>query len=72
MVDLQKLVRELVDDAELSETEIAAKLTELGTPVSQPTVNRIKHGAATSFDVGSALVLLHRQHVKSAKRVSAR
>lgn len=71
MTDLQKIVAELCDQADLTEVEIATKLAELGIKTSQPTINRIKNGTVTrtSFEVGSALVQLHKKHVRPAARV---
>lgn len=61
-MDLRRIVHEL-KTADLSEIEIARRLTEAGTPVSQSTINRIANGETdrTSYLVGKALEKLHRK-----------
>lgn len=63
--------KELVDRllaAGMSEAEIAKSLTGDGVPITQPTVNRIKNGASTSFEIGKALVRLAHSRCKPGKR----
>jgi arginine repressor len=57
----ESAVRFLVEKHSLSETEIVAKLLELGVKTSQPTINRIKRGKARKIDyaVGTGLLELH-------------
>jgi hypothetical protein len=68
MADLQKIVTDLCEHANLTEIEITEKLAELGVKTSQPTINRLRNGAVqrASFDVGTALVKLHEKLVPRA------
>jgi len=56
----ETLVREIYEQYDLSESQIVAKLAELGVKTSQPTLNRIRHGKArgTTFELGAALLQL--------------
>lgn len=60
-------VRSLVEKHGLSESEIVAKLLEMGVKTSQPTINRIKHGRARTFayEVGTGLLKLHKRFARS-------
>ena len=64
MVDLQKLVQDLINLADLTEVQIA---DELG--VSQPTVNRLKNGkvARPAYHVGAALIALHKEKIRRGR-----
>lgn len=69
MVDLQKLVQDLVDKAELTETEISDTLRARGVECSQPTINRLKNGkiGSTSFTLGTAIVALHKEKMRTGR-----
>jgi hypothetical protein len=62
-------VRSLVEKYGLAETEIVARLLELGVRTSQPTINRIKRGNARKidYDVGTGLLRLHETFMRSAQ-----
>jgi arginine repressor len=62
-------VRYLVEHHDLSESEIVARLLELGVKTSQPTINRIKRGTAKKIDyaVGTGLLRLHKTLSRSAQ-----
>lgn len=68
-VDLQKLVQELVDKADLTETEISETLRARGIECSQPTINRLKNGkiGRASFTLGTAIIALHKEKVRSSR-----
>lgn len=63
----QSIIERLIEFG-MSEAQIASALTDEGTPITQPTVNRIKKGAGTSFEIGCALVRLAQNRVKGRKR----
>lgn len=65
----QAIVERLIS-AGMSEAQIAADLTAAGVPITQPTINRIKKGASTSFEIGCALVRLAQSKSGSGKRSS--
>jgi len=52
---LSQIIEELVNDAGMTEAEIASSVGS-----TQPTINRIRRGAGTNFDLGNRLVELHR------------
>lgn len=53
--------------AGMTETQIADEVTKLGTPVTQPTINRIKKGSGTSYEIGMALRTLAQSRIKSKR-----
>ena len=69
MANPTSAVRYLVEKHELSESEIVARLLELGVKTSRPTINRIKNGTAKKIDyaVGTGLLKLHRTLSRSAQ-----
>lgn len=69
MVDLQKLVKDLCDLADLTEMQITDELRQRGIEVSQPTINRLRNGKVTrpGFHVGAALIALHKDKIKSGR-----
>lgn len=69
MVDLQKLVQDLCELAELTEMQITDELRQRGIEVSQPTINRLRNGKVTrpAFHIGSALIALHKDKVKRGR-----
>jgi arginine repressor len=64
------LVKRLID-AGMTQTQIAAELTSSGVPVTQPTINRIKKGSGTSYEIGMALLRLSQSRIKSKRSASA-
>lgn len=60
------LIQELIGFG-MSESQIVAALKSDGVEVSLPTINRIKNGLIkrTGFDIGSALVRLHKKRARS-------
>lgn len=54
----------------LTEQRIADQLAEQGVRITQPTINRIKRGVIRrpSFDVGAALLRLHRELADQPRR----
>lgn len=55
-------INRLMSDG-MTETQIADELTSLGIPVTQPTINRIKKGSGTSYEIGAGLQrLLQTRH----------
>lgn len=63
----QSIIERLIRSG-MSQSEIAAALTDDGTRITQPTINRIKKGAGTSFEIGSALQRLARKRLKPTER----
>jgi hypothetical protein len=61
------LIKRLMSDAGMTETEIAAELTSSGVPVTQPTINRIKKGSGTSYEIGMGLLQLAQSRIKSKR-----
>lgn len=69
-MDISKAIRDLIDRG-YTETRIAEEISvELGEPVSQSQINRIKLGrvAKPSYSVGTALVALHERVCKPSRR----
>jgi hypothetical protein len=58
------LIERLMTVAGMTETEIAAELTSNGVPVTQPTINRIKKGSGTSFEIGMGLLSLAQSRIR--------
>lgn len=58
------LIKRLMSDAGMTETEIATELTSNGIPVTQPTINRIKKGSGTSYEIGMGLLQLAQSRFK--------
>lgn len=71
-MDDPKTLIERLTDSGMTETEIAAALTEGGVAVSQATINRIKNGvhSSTSFEIGMGLLRLSQLRIKSGKRAT--
>lgn len=69
--DLGSVIQELIV-AGTNESQIVAALKADGVEVSLPTINRIKNGLIkrTRFDIGSALVRLHKRRVRSPGRAA--
>lgn len=61
------LIKRLMADAGMTETEIAAHLTSKGIPVTQPTINRIKRGSGTSYEIGMGLLQLAQARIRSRR-----
>lgn len=59
-----KTLIERLMDAGMTETEIASELTSNGVPVTQPTINRIKKGSGTSYEIGMGLLELAQSRIK--------
>lgn len=66
MVDLQKLVQELCELADLTEQQITDELRDRGIEVSQPTINRLRNGKVgrPAFHIGAGLIALHKDKCK--------
>lgn len=58
------LIKRLMADAGMTETQIADELTSSGIPVTQPTINRIKKGSGTSYEIGMGLLRLAQTRIK--------
>lgn len=61
------LIKRLISDAGMTETQIADELTSKGIPVTQPTINRIKKGSGTSYEIGMGLLQLAQSRIKSKR-----
>jgi hypothetical protein len=61
------LIKRLMSDAGMTETQIADELTSNGVPVTQPTINRIKKGSGTSYAIGMGLLQLAQSRIKSKR-----
>lgn len=68
-VEPKTLIERLMSDG-MTETEIASELTNSGVPVTQPTINRIKKGARTRYEIGMGLLRLSQSRIKP-KRANA-
>lgn len=70
--DFSKIVRQITETG-VSDSEIGRALTEAGTPVSQPTISRIRTGRIKrpSYDLGMALKALHKKRVSATVRARA-
>lgn len=66
--DLRPLIQDLIGSG-MNETQIVAAIKADGVEVSVPTINRIKNGLIkrTGFDIGTALVRLHKKRVRSRR-----
>jgi hypothetical protein len=66
--DLRPLIQDLIGSG-MNETQIVAAIKADGVEVSVPTINRIKNGLIkrTGFDIGSALVRLHKKRVRPGR-----
>jgi hypothetical protein len=66
--DLGSVIQELIV-AGINESQIVSELKADGVEVSLPTINRIKNGLIkrTGFDIGSALVRLHKRRVRPGR-----
>lgn len=69
--DLSPIIQDLIG-AGMAESQIVAALKADGVEVSVPTINRIKNGLIkrTGFDIGSALVRLHKRRIRSSGRAA--
>lgn len=69
--DLSPIIQELIGSG-MGESQIVAALKADGVEVSVPTINRIKNGLIkrTGFDIGSALVRLHKRRIRSSGRAA--
>lgn len=69
MVDLQKLVQDLCELADLTEMQITEELRQRGIEVSQPTINRLRNGKVSrpAFHIGAALIALHKDKLKPGR-----
>lgn len=69
--DLRPIIQDLIGFG-MAESQIVAALKADGVEVSVPTINRIKNGLIkrTGFDIGSALVRLHKRRARSAGRAA--
>jgi len=65
------LIERLMTVAGMTETEIAAELTSNGVPVTQPTINRIKRGSGTSYEIGMGLLRLSQTRIKSKRALAS-
>src|SRR6187431_3128914 len=66
--DPRSMIQQLIGSG-LNESQIVAALKQDGVEVSLPTINRIKNGLIkrTGFDIGSALVRLHKKRVRPGR-----
>jgi hypothetical protein len=66
--DLASVIQELIGSG-VNESQIVTTLNAEGVEVSLPTINRIKNGLIkrTRFDIGSALVRLHKKRVRPGR-----
>ena len=64
------LIKRLMSNG-MTETQIAAELTNNGIPVTQPTINRIKKGSGTSYEIGMGLLQLAQSRIKPKRSASA-
>lgn len=66
--DLRPLIQDLIGSG-MKEGQIVEALKADGVDVSVPTINRIKNGLIkrTGFDIGSALVRLHKRRVRPGR-----
>lgn len=62
-----KTLIERLMDTGMTETQIASELTSNGVPVTQPTINRIKKGSGTSYQIGMGLLELAQSRIKSKR-----
>lgn len=60
------LIKRLMSDG-MTETEIADALKSNGVSVTQPTINRIKKGSGTSYEIGMGLLQLAQSRIKSRR-----
>jgi hypothetical protein len=69
--DPRALIQQLIGSG-MNESQIVAAIKADGVDVSLPTINRIKNGLIkrTGFDIGSALVRLHKRRIRSAGRAA--
>lgn len=69
--DLSPLIQDLIGSG-MAESQIVAALKADGVEVSVPTINRIKNGLIkrTGFDIGSALVRLHKRRIRPPGRAA--
>jgi hypothetical protein len=66
--DLASVIQELIGSG-VNESQIVTTLNAEGVTVSLPTINRIKNGLIkrTRFDIGTALVRLHKKRVRPGR-----
>lgn len=66
--DLASVIQDLIGSG-VNESQICTTLNAEGVEVTLPTINRIKNGLIkrTRFDIGSALVRLHKKRVRPGR-----
>jgi hypothetical protein len=69
--DFKKIVKQIAQTG-ISDSEIGRTITDLGVPVTQPTISRIRSGQIKrpSYDLGVALLTLYKKRVPAATRDS--
>lgn len=66
MNEPKDIVRDLIDNGEMTEEEIVVALKKLGVKVTQPSINRIKNGnQSPSYTIGRALERLKEQRLSA-------